>query len=778
MRLLHCLQQKIYHFTYPPSVQYAIFSHTWSSPHDDEWLSYTPAGQRSHSTKQDIIRRVCNLALSHNLQYVWIDEACIDKSSSADVSETINSLPKYFQRATICFAFLVDLPCGTAVPCRDTWARCQFWTRAWTLQELILPSNLQFYDAQWHLRGERSSEHLHSLISGITGIDEDILNHERTLDQASVARKMSWAACRRSFSPEDLAYSLLGLFGVCMPIVFGEGEERAFRRLQEEIVKHTNDSSLFAWASRDNHSCRGLFANTPAEFVPLARQDGFRLPLIFQGFVSLTSKGVLVSGQFANLQAGLWLDLGIQTREKDHTVRHGILLRQNHDGTFVRVAPASIQRLPATERSLAMQVMVFYGEFNKNDSHGHELLSSAFEDIDLCVDSSYMAPSPFDPNRPSTPRKDTAADEESLVEITPTNSNPQLPTTEADWVNVNEPSCEILESDDSEDDSMKMSQQTDAGWRRPESAMSNTTGVTSPSITESGFSLEDRLHAGDDFNGRQKSSSAMQTVWHYEQPDAYDLSVGEFSSIILDQFAASQRLASRWRVQRINRFRVSKRQSSKEPKRRSLSSLKLPPPTLACPCYVFDPMSHIDCIATHDFKDMIEVKDHLWKSHKLPYFCPTCKEVFEFSYQNDEHINQRSCELRHCEPFEGVSEDQYQAISNIPDTHDVQTEWFEVWDILFPNVPPPDDSYLRDRRDRNISSFKTFWQTRGLELLRHCLRERHPSNVVLDEQDFKNLSSDVLFEALAALVEGSVQSSDIRSTVTSSTHTMWAEGEI
>ncbi|KAF4870180.1 hypothetical protein CGCSCA1_v010610 [Colletotrichum siamense] len=423
-----------------------------------------------------------------------------------------------------------------------------------------------------------------------------------------------------------------------------------------------------------------------------------------------------------------------------------------------------------------MQVMVSRGDFDNNDIHSHDLLSSAFEDINLCVDSSYVKPSSSNLNRPLTPCQDTAADEESLAEITPTNSNLQLPTTEADWVNVNEPSCEILESDDSEDDSMKMSQQTDAGWRRPDSAMSNITSVTSPSTTEAGISLEDCLQASDDFIGRQKSSSATQTAWHYEQPDAYELSVGEFSSMVLDQFAMSQRLASRWRIQRNNRSRVTKRHAWKEPKRRSLNSLKLPPPTLACPYYVFDPMSHIDCIATHDFKDMIDVKDHIWQSHKLPYYCPTCKEVFEFSYQNDEHINQRSCEPRDCEPLEGVSEDQYQAISNISDIHDVQAEWFEVWNILFPNVPPPNDSYLRDRRDRNISSFKTFWQKRGLELLRHCLRERHPSNVVLDEQDFKNFSSDVLFEALVAFVEGSVQRSDIRSTVTSSIHTMWAEG--
>ncbi|KAF4920510.1 hypothetical protein CGCVW01_v006792 [Colletotrichum viniferum] len=423
-----------------------------------------------------------------------------------------------------------------------------------------------------------------------------------------------------------------------------------------------------------------------------------------------------------------------------------------------------------------MQVMVSRGEVDKNDSHGHDWLSSAFEDIDLCVDSSYVTPSSFDLNRPLTPRQDTAADEESLAEITPTNSNPQLPTTEADWVNVNEPSCEILESDDSEDDSMKLSQQTDAGWRRPDSAMSNMTGVTSPSITEAGFSLEDRLHANDDFIGRHKSSSVTQTAWHVAQPDAYESSVGEFSSMVLGQFAMSQRLAGRWRIQRISRSRVAKRHAWKEPKRRSLNTLKLPPPTLACPYYVFDAMSHIDCIATHDFKDMIDVKDHLWQSHKLPYFCPTCKEVFEFSYQNDEHINQRSCEPRDCEPLKGVSEDQYQAISNISDIHDVQAEWFEVWNILFPHVSPPNDSYLRDRRDRNISSFKTFWKKRGLELLRHCLRERHPSNVVLDEQDFKNFSSDVLFEALVALVERSVQSSDIRSTVASSIHRMWAEG--
>ncbi|KAF4838825.1 Vegetative incompatibility protein HET-E-1 [Colletotrichum tropicale] len=775
MKLLHCITQKVYPFTYPPPVQYGILSHTWSSPHDDEWAYYDSENQHADCGRQDIITRVCELALSHNLQYMWIDDACIDKSSSAEVSKAINSLAKYFRRATICFAFLVDLPCGASLPCKETWARCQFWTRAWTLQELILPSKIQFYDAHWHLRGERSSESLYSIISGITGIDEDILNHQRTLQQASVARKMSWAACRKSSTPEDIAYSLLGLFDVYMPVIFGEGKDRAFRRLQEEIVKHNNDSSLFAWTSDDDKYCRGLFASSPDEFLLYAQHDSCHFPFDFKGFVTLTSKGVLVSGQFASVQDDLWLDLGVQAHNKAQLNRQGVLLRQGPDGTFIRTISSDIQSLPASEKTTAMQVMVCEGEFDQNDGYGDDWSSSASADVESCATSCYAPSSPSSFRILSTPERSIGTEEPSLVDITPISSKPQIAQAEPGWVKVAELSYEGSSSDNSEDESMQMSQQTDIGWQRPESVMSNMTSVTSPASTEPDYvPSQCLLPVNRDLAEHQTPAHVPPENSDSQQSD-YDDIVVHLSSVVLGHFVASQRLTNRRHKQQAKRSKVFKRQLVRGMKRRTL---KVPNIKLACPYYAFDRMSHIECVANGDLSSMADVRDHLSKCHRLPYFCPTCKAEFRYSYQNDEHIIQRNCQYQNYMPYEGISEDQYRNICCTQDIKNVRIEWLKVWDIIFPGNPPPNDPYLGDRRHRDVSDLKSFWQKRGLELLRHALRERYPSNFSLGQQNFNNLPSDVLSEAIAALIEGSEQTSDIRSTTTSSTHIMQAKAEI
>ncbi|KAL0932109.1 het and ankyrin domain protein [Colletotrichum truncatum] len=567
MRLLHARTQQLYTFAYPPPVQYAIFSHTWSSPHDDEWSFYDSVGQEHDSIRHEIILRVCNLTQGHSLEFVWIDSVCIDKSSSADISKAINSLPKYFQKAAICFAFLVDLPCGTSVPCKDTWAQCRFWTRAWTLQELILPAKIQFYDSKWHLRGERSSQHLPSLISGITGIDEEILSRQRTLQQTSVARKMSWAALRKSSSPEDVAYSLLGLFDVYIPIVFGEGSRRAFRRLQEEILKHSNDASLFAWTSSEEEEYRGIFANSPREFLAFAQQDVTHLPFDFKGFVVLASKGVLVSGQFLNQQDGLLLDLGSQTDSNDDSKRLGILFRRSNDGTFARIMASEIQTLAATEKTTAMQVMVFRGRVDDADTNSHEIYFAAYKGGGISAASCNSASSVCSFEPPSTPNRRTAAEQGTPSDITPTGSNPDIAQQwhrgEPGWIKVHEPSCEESQAASDESDgecsSMQVSQQTDIGWPRPNSVMSNVTTVTSPSNTESDFTPHDCQQGDSDLEEQQHCPPATRGNWEMDVLNNHDNIKERLSNLLLDHFADSQVAAGRLRKQRIKRSKVTKR---------------------------------------------------------------------------------------------------------------------------------------------------------------------------------------------------------------------------
>ncbi|KAH9238564.1 hypothetical protein K456DRAFT_1785052, partial [Colletotrichum gloeosporioides 23] len=267
MLLLQARTRLVQHFQYPPSVEYAILSHTFSSPSHDEWPayeSYELAHSHLPSLKHHIINKTCQLALSHGVEFVWIDAVCVDKTSSARISETINSIANYFKMATICFAYLFDLPCGDLSP--TLWGGCQFWSQIWTLQELIFPPKIQFYDAKWHLKGERSSSVLSSLLSSITGVDEEILTQTSRPPCISAARKLSWAAERQSLQPEDAAYGILGLFDVSMNIIYGEGAVPAFIRLQEHILNRTNDGSVLLWTAKPFEGRRGLFAHDAQEF--------------------------------------------------------------------------------------------------------------------------------------------------------------------------------------------------------------------------------------------------------------------------------------------------------------------------------------------------------------------------------------------------------------------------------------------------------------------------------------------------------------------------------
>lgn len=248
---------------------YAILSHTWG---DDEviYSDFRDIERAKSKPSYQKIVETCQLAASRDLRYVWIDNCCIDKSSSAELTEAINSMFRYYREAEVCFAYISDLPSNNEGSASD-WlndGHYRWFTRGWTLQELVAADKVEFYDSSWAYRGDKAS--LIPQLYHVTGIDERVLADSSVLPDIPVARKMSWACGRETTRTEDMAYCLLGLFDVSMPMIYGEGGDRAFVRLQEEIAKETNDLSLFAWTSKEDHdpdSIRGMFASSPAEFA-------------------------------------------------------------------------------------------------------------------------------------------------------------------------------------------------------------------------------------------------------------------------------------------------------------------------------------------------------------------------------------------------------------------------------------------------------------------------------------------------------------------------------
>lgn len=195
------------------------------------------------------IRKACEVARAHGYRLIWIDSCCIDKTSSSELSEAINSMYAWYRDAAVCYAHLHGVAAADDPYAEDSPFRsCRWFQRGWTLQELIAPRALVFLSQDWLPFGTKSG--LADAVEKATKIDPLVLTHEKELDDFSVASRMSWAAGRTTTRVEDVAYSLLGIFGINMPTLYGEGD-RAFIRLQEEIVKRIPDQSIFVWGAVD-----------------------------------------------------------------------------------------------------------------------------------------------------------------------------------------------------------------------------------------------------------------------------------------------------------------------------------------------------------------------------------------------------------------------------------------------------------------------------------------------------------------------------------------------
>ncbi|KAK4196344.1 heterokaryon incompatibility protein-domain-containing protein [Triangularia verruculosa] len=256
---------------------YAILSHRW----EDEEVTYKeilkPTRRALAEAKRGFqkIKACAAEATRNGLEYLWVDTCCIDKTSSTELSEAINSMFRWYRAATVCYTYLCDVP---PLPAKER-------------KQLIAPRELVFYTNSWTRAGTK--EDWARLIEDQTGVPNLVLR-TGDLRGRSIAERMSWAAKRQTTRIEDAAYCLLGLFDINMPMLYGEGE-RAFIRLQQEIIKGSDDLSIFAWMNpeaADDAHC-GLFATSPSYFatcqdVRWARPSG-------NDSFELTNKGLKLS---------------------------------------------------------------------------------------------------------------------------------------------------------------------------------------------------------------------------------------------------------------------------------------------------------------------------------------------------------------------------------------------------------------------------------------------------------------------------------------------------
>ncbi|KAJ9608201.1 hypothetical protein H2200_007189 [Cladophialophora chaetospira] len=275
MRLLNVETFRLEEFSYVAPPPYAILSHTWGK--DSEEVSFQDVANGrldTPETRPGKLGGCCAQAKNDGYKYVWIDTCCIDKMNSVELQEAINSMFRWYQQAHICYAFLADVHAGDDPHDPQSKFSSSLWfRRAWTLQELLAPHSVRFYGSDWRHLGTKGD--LCEVIEKITEIPTQFLLGIAELRHASVAQRMSWAARRGAKRKEDIAYCLLGIFDVTMPMIYGEGD-RAFRRLQEQILKDINDDSILAWGlelrksasdSSSMSTAKGVLAAAPSDFA-------------------------------------------------------------------------------------------------------------------------------------------------------------------------------------------------------------------------------------------------------------------------------------------------------------------------------------------------------------------------------------------------------------------------------------------------------------------------------------------------------------------------------
>ncbi|KAI0738954.1 hypothetical protein C8Q80DRAFT_1275160 [Daedaleopsis nitida] len=271
MWLLDTLTFELIWVADPEQEHYAILSHVWhpegeltfqevremypqsgdTTPHSrasrrsirDRWTTRTTAAHAEHKLQK--LRAFCALAHSNGHTRAWMDTCCIDKTRPAELADALNSMHAWYAAAAICYVLLPDVSASEDPRLPFSAFRRSVWfTRSWTLQELLAPPTVVFLSYRWEVLGTKAS--LADLLQDITDIPTGVLLHETPLDIISVARRLSWVAPRRATLVEDEAYALMGLFGVHIPVLYGEGTQ-AFLRLQHAILAHTGDQSIFAW---------------------------------------------------------------------------------------------------------------------------------------------------------------------------------------------------------------------------------------------------------------------------------------------------------------------------------------------------------------------------------------------------------------------------------------------------------------------------------------------------------------------------------------------------
>lgn len=356
MRLLDTKSFQLQEFFEKDTPPYAILSHRWGAE-EILYQDMVPTPNQAKTRRKHGYAKLigsCDLARRQGYEWIWIDTCCIDKASSAELTEAINSMYQWYEAAQVCYAYLND------VESLEDLTDSKWFSRGWTLQELIAPGTVEFYSGRWDFLGTKRS--LVRTIALKSQVDMQVLMGGDPLEM-SVARRMYWASHRVTTRVEDEAYCLLGLFGVNMPLIYGEGR-KAFRRLQEEIIRLSNDQSILAWYATDESD------GTPVDFLASRASD-------FQESGDIAAHPYRRTGQEAMMitSQGLSLELVVVSFRRDDAsmTENGQLY-----GEVDAILDCQIGSIPGTFPSIRLKRQSNGGRPGRRQNY-YRIISSGFQ---------------------------------------------------------------------------------------------------------------------------------------------------------------------------------------------------------------------------------------------------------------------------------------------------------------------------------------------------------------------------------------------------------------